>query len=214
MGPPTLLAAGPSCKSEGVSAEREMNFKPQPSTGNSTAGESWLAEYQLADGRKLLFRHVCPDDEPLIAESIATASRETLLHRFFSPIRRVSPEMLRRMLAIDRSREVCIVGLVEGDDPKLVCGARYVRLERPGTAEVAITVHDQFQRRGLGEFLLRLIIKMGRTDGLRTFEAYVMNSNVAMLKLFARVAPGHSRRHYEGDVSRIVVDLESIPTTL
>jgi acetyltransferase len=184
-------------------------MRPQSSEPIPNAGRNWLAEYQLADGRKLLFRHVSPDDEPLIAAAISTASRQTLLHRFFSPIRRVSPEMLRRMLAIDHAREVCVVGLVEGDEPRLVCGARYVRLERPGSAEIALTVHDEFQRRGLGEFLLRLLMRMGREDGIRIFEAYVMNSNAAMLRLFEKVAPGHSRRHYEGDVSRIVIELSN-----
>src|SRR5258706_11965365 len=184
-------------------------MRPQSSEPISNARLDWLAEFQLADGRKLFFRHVSPDDEPLIASAISTASRQTLLHRFFSPIRKVPPEMLRRMLALDRSHEVCIVGLVEGSEPKLVCGARYVRIEEAEAAEIALPVHDDFQRLGLGEFLLRLLMRMGREDGIRIFEAYVMNSNVRMLKLFEKVAPGHSRRHYEGDVSRVVIELGS-----
>ena len=62
----------------------------------------WCAECPLDDGALVRFRHVRPDDEPLVSEAIRTSSRETLLHRFFSPIRSVSAEQLRGMLDIDR----------------------------------------------------------------------------------------------------------------
>ena len=102
--------------------------------------EEWLAELPLTRGPVVRFRHVRPDDEPFIAEAIRTASRETLLHRFFSPMRSVSPGLLRQMLSIDRANEMCIVGVVEKPGAvRIICGARYVKL-RPGAAEIALTV--------------------------------------------------------------------------
>lgn len=53
--------------------------------------EDWLAELPLAVGPVVRFSHVRPDDQSLITEAIRTASRETLLHRFFSPIRTSFP---------------------------------------------------------------------------------------------------------------------------
>jgi ribosomal protein S18 acetylase RimI-like enzyme len=209
LGPPALLGGNDSTGTHKTIGRGGMNVTPQSPDSISGPQQPWLAEFQLADGRRLYFRHVVPEDEPLMAAAISTASRQTLLHRFFSPIRKVSPEMLRRMLAIDRSKETCIVGFLVDGAPKLVCGARYVRLKQPGMAELALTVHDDFQRHGLGEFLLKLLMRMGQAEGIRFFEAYVMNSNGPMLKLFQKVAPKHSRSHYEGDVSRIVIDLES-----
>lgn len=190
-----------------------MNAKPQSAEIVLNDRSSWLAEFQLRDGHKVRFRHVKPEDEPLIAAAIGSASRQTLLHRFFSPITKVSPEMLRRMLAVDQSREVCIVGLIE-DDPasKLICGARYIRLEqKPEMAEIALTVHDRFQRHGIGKFMMKLLVQIGLQHGIREFEAYVMNSNVAMIRLFKRIAPHHVNAHYEGDVSRISIRLSEVP---
>ena len=66
--------------------------------------EEWVAELPLAGGPVVRFRHVRSEDEPFIAEAIRTASRETLLHRFFSPMRSVSLGLLRQMLSIDRRR--------------------------------------------------------------------------------------------------------------
>lgn len=171
---------------------------------HETGVPEWLAEWLLMDGAVVRFRHVRPEDEPFIREAIRTASRETLLHRFFSPIRSVSPDQLRRMLAIDRTKEVCVVGVVQTKDAmRIICGARYVRLPRPHAAEVAVTVHDDFQRRGLGEFLLRLLARLAIGDGIRWFEADVMNSNRKMLNLFTKFAPNHTRTRRMGDVTHL-----------
>jgi GNAT superfamily N-acetyltransferase len=168
----------------------------------------WLAAWPLANGPVVRFRHVSPDDQPLITEAIRTASRETLLHRFFSPIRSVAPDQLQRMLAIDRTRELCVVGVVEQNGAtRIVCGARYVRLPTPGAAEIAFTVHDDFQHRGLGTFLLKLLARLASAEGIRWFEADVMTSNNKMLSLFKKVVPELTRTRRVGDVQHLALDV-------
>ena len=171
----------------------------------------WLAELPLPGGTLVRFRHVRPDDEQLISEAIRTASRETLLHRFFSPIRSVAPSQLRAMLDIDRTQQMCVVGLVLlPQATRLICGARYVRLPRPHAAEVAFTVHDDFQRRGLGTFLLQLLARLAQAEGIRWFEADVMNSNRKMLNLFRKLAPEQTRRRGMGDVTHVVFAVSQV----
>lgn len=157
------------------------------------------------------FRQVRPGDQPLITEAIRTASRETLLHRFFSPIQSVAPDLLRRMLEIDRSQETCIVGVVEENGAaRIICGARYVRLPEAGCAEIAFTVHDDFQHRGLGTFMLRLLAKLAATDGIRWFEADVMTSNQKMLNLFRKVVPALRRTRRVGDVQHLAFEVSTV----
>jgi acetyltransferase len=181
------------------------------SESQQVSHEEWLAELPLTGGPVVRFRHVRPDDEPLIAEAIRTASRETLLHRFFSPIRSVSADVLRRMLAIDRTKETCIVGAVIAQEAvRIVCGARFVKL-RPDAAEIALTVHDDFQRRGLGTFLVRLLAKLARAEGIRWFEAEVMASNQKMRNLFKKVmSPSRAVGRWTGDVYHIVIDVQTV----
>ncbi|MFN7140017.1 MAG: GNAT family N-acetyltransferase [Limisphaerales bacterium] len=168
----------------------------------------WVAEYRLPSGAMVRFRHVQPEDEALISEAIRTASRETLLHRFFSPIRNVPPDLLRKMLKINRSREVCLVGVMESPTAtRIICGVRYVRLDPDDTAEIALTVHDEFQRCGLGSFLLDLILETARSDGLRCVEAHVLASNFGMLKLLRRKLSGIAKWELTGDVYRVVIPL-------
>jgi len=171
----------------------------------------WLAELPLTGGPVVRFRHVRPDDEPLVTEAIRTASPETLLHRFFSPIRSVSPKMLRQMLSIDRTRETCIVGVTEENGAaRIVCGARYVKLPGAEAAEFAITVHDDFQRRGLGKFLLRLLAGLARAEGIRQFEADVMNSNQKMLSLFRKATDSRAGWRRTDDIHHVILDLATL----
>jgi GNAT superfamily N-acetyltransferase len=171
----------------------------------------WCAEWPLVDGQLVRFRHVRPEDEPLVTDAIRTASRETLLHRFFSPIRSVSSDQLRGMLDIDRAKQTCIVGLIATPElTRLICGARYVRLPQPQTAEVAVTVHDDFQHRGLGTFLLHLLAGLAAADGSRWFEAYVMNSNRKMLNLFTKLAPNHIRTRQPGDITLLTLETSTL----
>lgn len=169
--------------------------------------------FLLADGRRIGFRPLAPDDEALIAEAIGTASPETLLHRFFIPLRGLAPEELHRMLTLDPAREFCLVGeLHEPPDRRIVCGARYVRSPETAAAEIALTVHDDFQRQGLGRRLLRLLVEQGRRDGLRTFAADVLAENPAMLRLLQQVAPRRRSAfssgvcHVEFDLAHAVID--------
>ena len=186
----------------------DTTTRPEPPCASDPG---WLAELPLAGGPVVRFRHVRPDDEPLVTEAIRTASRETLLHRFFSPIRSVAPDQLRRMLAIDQASELCIVGVVTANDvTRIVCGARYVRLPRPGAAEIAFTVHDDFQRRGLCSFLLQLLSRLAATGGIRRFEADVMASNQKMLNLFRKLVPEHTRTRRMGDVLHIVFEVSAV----
>lgn len=174
----------------------------------SLRSNDWIAEYQLRDGGVVRFRHVRPADEVMIADAIRTASRETLLHRFFSPIRDLPAQLLRPMLDLDRSKGICIVGvLFNADRQRIICGARYVRLEDPQNAEMAMTVHDDFQRRGLGRFMLKLLVDLARADGIRRIEADVMASNAGMLKLLHSFQPHHAEWQRAGEVYHVGINI-------
>lgn len=182
-----------------------------PELMEQPADNPWIAELQLTDERLVKFRHVRIDDHELIAESIRTASPETLLHRFFSPIRNVSPAFLQRMLIIDSQKEVCIVGVLEAvEQRRIICGARYVCLESNAEiAEIAITIHDEFQRLGLGSFLMSLLIQLARQKGIRQFEAYVMASNTGMLKLMRKTVPACTSEHQGEGIYRYLLPISS-----
>lgn len=166
-----------------------------------------LGSFEMSDGRCVYFRAATPDDVALIAEAISTASHRTLLHRFFIPLRGVAPEELRRLLSINPAREFCLIGEMEqGTQKRIVCGARYVHLEDPAKAEIALTVHDDFHRRGLGRWMLEKLCEIARDDGIQTFVFHVMATNEPMLQLIRSIAP-HRRACFHSGHCEIEVDL-------
>lgn len=186
-----------------------MSEVTPPSEVQQNSSSAWLAELTLPGELRVRFRHVRPEDEPLVAAAINSSSRETLLHRFFSPIRNVAPDQLHRMLVFDPARETCIVGVVEEcATARIICGARYVKLPKPKTAEIALTVHDDFQHKGLGTFLLRLLARLAGNDGLEIFEAEVLSTNDKMLRLFRKLAQRHTRGHWTGDVYHLEIPIQ------
>src|SRR4029450_3565012 len=70
--------------------------------------------------------------------------------------------------------------------PKGVGVARYVReAGDPTVAEVAVTVADAYQRRGIGTLLVRTLGEVAAGNGIRTFVNYVLWDNAAARDLLA-----------------------------
>jgi RimJ/RimL family protein N-acetyltransferase len=68
--------------------------------------------------------------------------------------------------------------------------ARYLRDPvRPGAAEVAVTVVDDWQGSGLGTLLLEAISARAREAGIRTFTAWMLACNQEMMDLFQHLGP-------------------------
>ncbi len=62
--------------------------------------------------------------------------------------------------------------------------ARYM-LVRPGQAEIAFTVDDDFQGEGLGSAMMRSLTEIALGAGLEQFVAEVLAENASMLEVFA-----------------------------
>jgi RimJ/RimL family protein N-acetyltransferase len=67
---------------------------------------------------------------------------------------------------------------------------RYVRTTgRPDVAEIALTVIDDRQGRGLGTLLLEVMSARARDEGIKTFSALMLVANHRMRGLLERLGP-------------------------
>ena len=73
---------------------------------------------------------------------------------------------------------------------------------RPGWAEVAFTVIDEYQKKGLGTALMRRLAAIGREAGLTELVAEVLSDNAPMLKVFERSGLAMTTRR-EGTVVHV-----------
>lgn len=140
---------------------------------------------RLRTGDEVLVRPIAPDDKELLARSFERLSEQTRYRRFFAPVSQLSPAQLRYLTEVDHHDHEALVAL-SGED--LVAVARYVRSgEEPDAAEVAVTVADDWQGRGLGSALLGVLVDRARQAGITTITAVVQRDNVSSLKMLGHV---------------------------
>lgn len=143
----------------------------------------------LRDGSPALIRPVIPDDKPILREAFSRLSQETRYRRFMHPVKELSEKELDYLTRVDHTTHLAWVAVDPNSAEHPGLGvARCIRLPHdPGSAEVAITVVDSHQGKGLGTILLSLITRAALQQGIHTFVAHVLMENAPMLKLFTEL---------------------------
>jgi acetyltransferase len=148
----------------------------------------YVTPWRLSDGTEVILRPIRPEDEPMEAELLTTASAETLRGRFFENQTDVTHEMLVRFTNIDYDREMAIVAELTTAKKKRIIGvARLMGESDRGRGEFAVLVHDDFQERGLGFKLTDTIIGIAQEKGLREISGYVDSNNRRMLRVVSEL---------------------------
>jgi len=146
----------------------------------------YSANEQLRDGRRLEIRALKPDDQAGLLAAVERASTQSLYRRFFGVRRDFSEKEIAFFLKVDFVKHVALVAVAtEGGRPVIIAGGRYI-VERPGVAEVAFAVIDEYQGQGIGAALLRHLATIGRGADLAEFTAEVLPENIPMLKVFEK----------------------------
>jgi protein lysine acetyltransferase len=164
---------------------------------------------RLPDGAPVLIRPIRPDDKGMLAEGLRRLSPESAHRRFLTPKRSFSRTELRYLTEVDGRDHVALVAEPFGaPERRLIAVARFVRLEDdPEAADVAFTVADEWQNRGLGSLLGDLIADEARRLGIRRFTATMASDNVPAQRLMAKLTRHLERQHVGGGVDELVLDL-------
>ena len=137
----------------------------------------------LRDGTRVLLREAHPEDAPLVQLGFGQLSDRSRQFRFLRAVPRLSEDDLSFLAGADGNEVIGALDLTT-EPPSPVGIARYVRLPgRPETAEVAITVVDSHQGRGLGTLLFGCLAWQAERAGLRGFLALVSLGNRQMRSL-------------------------------
>lgn len=159
---------------------------------------------RLHDGTELLLRPVLPGDSERTMEGHVQFSGETLYRRFMSP-RVPSPALMDYLTEVDYVDHFVWVMTDEDDYP--VADARFVRDDDdPTVAEVAFTVADAYQGRGVGSFLFAALSVAARVDGVEKFSGRVLSDNLPM-----RTIMDHYGAFWERDDVGVVTTVIDVP---
>jgi RimJ/RimL family protein N-acetyltransferase len=154
----------------------------------------------LRSGQRFKIRPVRPADSGALIDALSRSSERSLYRRFFSPKRGLTDAEIKHFMDLDLVRHLALVAVIEEDNQEVVmAGARYI-VAGPGTAEVAFLVVDAYQGLGIGQALMRHLIKFGREAGLRELVAEVLTDNIAMLRVFDRCGLPVSKKSGTGVV--------------
>ena len=140
---------------------------------------------KLRDGTKVLIRPLQRSDRNDLIRGFAKLSIGSRRFRFLSPIRKLSEYHLKSLIEVDQLNHVAIgvkdIGRL--GKPGIAIG-RFVRLEdEPTIAEFAITVSDEYQNRGIGTLLTRLLMRVAFDRGIEILRGFLLDDNLAMMRL-------------------------------
>ncbi|MDE2625042.1 MAG: GNAT family N-acetyltransferase, partial [Betaproteobacteria bacterium] len=91
-----------------------------------------------------------------------------------------------RFTQLDYSREMAIIAVVEEAGREIQIGvARYSTNPDGESCEFALVISDAWQGHGLGRDLMRYLIQIAATNGLKSMEGEVLAGNTAMLHLMS-----------------------------
>ena len=149
---------------------------------------------KLKDGTTVLIRTVDPCDKQCITDGWVRLSARSRHMRFFSPINNLSEAQLTYLTDVDNVNHVVIAASETSvADPAGIGLARYIRLgHEPDIAELAISVTDEYQGRGVGTILLDLLIEHAKANNVRILRGYVLKSNKPMIKMLERHGAIHA----------------------
>jgi RimJ/RimL family protein N-acetyltransferase len=170
---------------------------------------NWGVIERLQDGAQVLIRPIRPDDKALLADGLRRLSPESVQRRFLTPKRSFSRAELRYLTEVDSRDHVALVVEYPADPVRRVIAVgRFVRLhDDPEAADVAFTVADDWQGRGLGSLLGIHLVHAARNRGIRRFTATMASDNVPAHRLLAKLTKHLDQQHVGGGVDELVLDL-------
>ena len=157
---------------------------------------------QVDSGDWFYLRPVLPGDVERTINGPVEFSSETLYRRFQS-VRKPTKSLLAYLFEVDYADHFVWV-MTEGAVGPVVADARFVRDEDdPTTAEIAFTVGDDYQGRGIGTFLLGALVVAAGYDGVQRFTARVLSDNYAMRRILDHLGALWNRDEF-GVVTTVV----------
>src|SRR5262245_57033223 len=125
--------------------------------------KGWEADVVLSDGGTVHLRPVVPSDADALLAFHGRMSERTRYLRYFGAYPQIPPRDLVRFTTVDHRDRVAFVARL-GDD--IVAVARYERIDRGPSAEVAFVVEDRHQSGGWGRFFSSILRRLRGNRGL------------------------------------------------
>jgi GNAT superfamily N-acetyltransferase len=143
---------------------------------------------KLADGAEIVIRPIEPEDLSELAVGFGGLGALSRFRRFRQRIDRLTYEQLVALTDVDHESNEALVA-IDAATGEGVGVARYARVpDDPARAEVACTVVDPWQHRGVGSALAERLAARARAAGIERCTALVVLGDQPARRLLAHVA--------------------------
>src|SRR5947207_5029919 len=172
----------------------------------------------LGDGSVVMIRQVRSTDAALLADGFGRLSAASRRMRFLGVKKELSAAELRYLTDVDHHDHEALAA-VDRAGGQGVGIARYVRdAGDPQAAEIAVTIVDDWQGRGLGTELLAALSDRARQEGIGRLTALADAGNVAVAALLRNagarlVSRGRGTVEYEIMLARGAEGSEALGTS-
>lgn len=178
------------------------------------AGNSFF--YPIRDNTYLCFKVLEPSDRYQLLDGFKKLSRKSVYHRFFGFIKELSEEQLEDLLNTNRKDHVAWAAFDIVDEEAVGIGVgRFKRSEsHQDEAELALTVIDEYQDKGVGTVLLGVMYILGIKLNIHTFTGVMLADNSKLIRRFKDLGAEMIRSGSEYEMRLPVFkNLDDIPKT-
>jgi GNAT superfamily N-acetyltransferase len=164
----------------------------------------------LRDGSRVTIRPIEPQDIERERKFIESLSPEARRYRFGFTMRSPSAALLKLLTDIDPERDAALIAVVGVEAQQRQVGVARYSTTSAGKAEVAVTVSDDWQNKGLATALMQHLVDLARRQGIELLYSSDAASNEPMRKLAAFLGFGHEPD--PDDAKQVIYTLRLKPT--
>ncbi len=160
---------------------------------------AWMEETMEAGGEKITFRPAKTTDSRLIQEHFYSMDKNDISKRFFGLRMHFFWDELKNMFMVDYKSKFSVIAYVGEEGLGKVIGVgMYCIDEGKDIAEVAYSLDQNWQGRGIAVRLQQKIVDAARHNGIAGLYAMTFPDNNSMIKLFKRLPYKISNRYEDG----------------
>jgi RimJ/RimL family protein N-acetyltransferase len=175
-------------------------IRETPGMARQASGQVLPGEFVLRDGTPALIWPLLPTDAETLRDVFRRLSPDSRRHRFLQVLDQLDDPMIRRLVdTVDGVHHIALLLTVlppEGKEEPAGVAHLLQYSDDPATADIAVTVVDDWQRRGAGTALVSALMarRPAALTRLRTLVAAGNHASLALLTGTGHVSSGLPER--------------------
>lgn len=139
---------------------------------------------QTRDGVAYRIRAIKDSDSERERAFICALSEQSRYYRLMECVQEPPAKLVEQLVCVDGRRSMAFVAVIgERDAERFIGVARYAADDSSGACEFAVAVADDWQGRGVGTTLMRLLFGHAKTAGFKRMYGTILADNARMSQL-------------------------------